>query len=331
MGTALTPLMAADTVNIYSYRQLKLIKPLLDSFTAQTGIKTKVLFAKKGLDQRIASEGKNSPADILLTTDIGRLDAASSLGITQAVESGSIAKNIPSQFRDPKGNWFGLTMRARIVYASRKRVSQENITYEELADPKWKGRVCSRSGQHAYSIGLFASMIAHHGKEKAEAWMTSLKNNLARKPTGNDRAQVKAIYSGECDVALGNTYYMGKMQTNEKEPEQKEWAKSVKLLFPNALDRGTHVNLSGMVMAKNAPHREAALKLMEYLAGENAQQIYAKSNFEYPLKEDIAADPLVSSWGELKADNLALADIAKLRKEASEMVDRVGFDNGPDA
>lgn len=331
VSAATSAVTAAETVNIYSYRQPDLLKPLLDGFTARTGIETRVLFAEKGLDQRIAAEGRNSPADVLLTVDIGRLAGAAELGISQPVADESINRNIPAQFRDADGNWIGLTSRARIIYASRERVAQDTITYEELAGPKWKGRICTRSGQHEYSIGLIASMIAHLGEEKAETWLKAVKNNLARKPNGNDRAQVKAIFSGECDIALGNTYYMGVMQTNDKEPEQKEWAASVKLIFPNADDRGTHVNLSGMVLTKYAPHKEAALKLMEYLAGEDAQKIYAKANFEYPLKEGVAPDPLVASWGALKADTLPLAEIAKLRKAASEMVDRTGFDAGPDA
>jgi len=330
-AAALTPVVAADTVNIYSYRQPGLLKPLLDSFTAKTGIQTKVLFASKGLDQRILSEGKNSPADLFMTVDIGRLDAAAKLGITQPVNSDIVNKNIPSQYRDPDGHWFGLTTRARIIYASKERVKQETITYEELADPKWKGKICTRSGQHVYSIGLFASMVAHLGEEGAEKWLTGLKNNLARKPTGNDRAQVKAIFAGECDIALGNTYYMGKMLTNEKEPEQKDWANSVRLIFPNAADRGTHVNISGVVMAKHSPNPEAAKKLMEYLASTEAQKIYGKSNFEYPLQPGVEPDDLVKSWGALKPDPLPLADIAKHRKAASEMADRIGFNEGPDA
>jgi len=204
-GLVITGTMAAQAdgvVNVYSYRQAKLIQPMLDAFTAKTGIKTNVLFAKKGLGQRIKSEGANSPADLLLTVDIGRLDAAKSLGITQAVSSDVINGNIPANFRDEEGHWFGLTLRARIVYASRERVKQQAITYEELADPKWKGKLCTRSGQHVYSIGLFASMIAALGEEKAETWLRGVKANLARKPTGNDRAQVKAIFAGECDIAL---------------------------------------------------------------------------------------------------------------------------------
>lgn len=334
VGAAILLPMAAAAegeVNIYSYRQPELIKPLIDAFTEQTGIKTSVLFASKGLGERIRAEGKNSPADILLTVDIGRLDAAKSLGITQPVESDVIAGNVPAQYRDPEGHWFGVTTRARIVYASKDRVAQDAITYEELADPKWNGKVCTRSGQHAYSIGLFASKLAHDGAQKTEEWLTGLKNNLARKPTGNDRAQVKAIYAGECDLALGNTYYMGKMQTNEKDPEQKEWAASVKLLFPNADGRGTHVNLSGMVMTKHAPNAQNAKKLMEFLSSDTAQQVYGAANFEYPVKPGVEADDRTKSWGALKPDKISLADIAKNRKEASELVDKVGFEDGPDS
>lgn len=332
-GISLLPsaVLAAEEVNIYSYRQQSLLQPLLDAFTKETGIKTNVLFAAKGLAQRIKSEGANSPADLLMTVDVGRLDAAAKLGITQSVNDETINQNIPARFRDENGQWFGLTSRARIVYASKDRVAQDTITYEELADPKWKGRLCTRSGQHVYSIGLFASMVEHMGEEKAEAWLTGVKNNLARKPTGNDRAQVKAIFAGECDIALGNTYYMGKMLTNDKEPEQKDWAASVKLLFPNAKDRGTHVNLSGVVMTKHAPNKEAALKLMRFLSSPEAQKIYAKSNFEYPLAASVEADDMVKSWGTLKADTVSLTAIAKQRKAASEMVDRVGFDQGPNS
>ena len=330
-ATTLTPIAAfADgEVNVYSYRQPGLLKPLMDAFTAETGVKTNVLFAKKGLGQRIQAEGVNSPADVLLTVDIGRLDAAKALGITQPVSSEVISGNIPSQYRDPDGHWFGVTTRARIIYASKERVKQDAITYEELADPKWKGKICTRSGQHVYSVGLIASVVAHAGEEAAGKWLEAVKNNLARKPTGNDRAQVKAIFAGECDIALGNTYYMGKMETNTKEPEQKEWAASVKLLFPNAGDRGTHVNLSGMVMAKHAPNVENAKKLMEFLSSEKAQQIYGTANFEYPVKPGVAADERTASWGTLKADSLPLAEIAKHRKTASELVDKVGFDEGP--
>ena len=321
--------MADGVVNVYSYRQPELIKPLLDSFTADTGIKTNVLFLDKGLEEKIAEEGANSPADVILTVDIGRLQAAEDKGVTQPLVDELINKDIPSQYRDPEGNWFGVTTRARVVYASKERVKDDAITYEDLADPKWKGKICTRSGQHVYTIGLIASMIAHHGAEKTEEWLKGVKANLARKPDGGDRDQAKAIFAGECDIALGNTYYVGQMQTNDKEPEQKEWAASIKVLFPNANDRGTHVNISGMALAKYAPNKDNAVKLMEFLASDKGQTLYGEQVFEYPVEPGIKPSDLVSAWGTLKPDTLPLADIAKNRKAASEMVDKVGFDEGP--
>ena len=265
-STIATAATAAE-VNIYSYRQPQLINPILAEFTKKTGIKTNVVFAKKGLVERLKAEGQNSPADLILTVDISRLDGAKAGGVTQALANDTLSGNIPAQYRDGEGHWFGLTTRARVVYASKDRVAQNDITYEELADPKWKGKICTRSGQHVYNLGLFASMVNHKGEAAAKTWLDGVKANLARKPTGNDRAQVNGVFSGECDISLGNTYYMGLMQTNEKKPEQKEWAASVKVLFPNANDRGTHVNISGMALTKHAPNKADAVKLMEWLAG----------------------------------------------------------------
>jgi iron(III) transport system substrate-binding protein len=320
---------ADGVVNVYSYRQPELIKPLLDAFTADTGIKTNVLFLDKGLEEKIAEEGANSPADVILTVDIGRIQAAEDKGVTQPLTSELINKDIPAQYRDPQGNWFGVTTRARVVYASKERVKQDAITYEELADPKWKGKICTRSGQHVYTIGLIASMIAHHGEADTETWLKGVKANLARKPDGGDREQAKAIFAGECDIALGNTYYVGQMQTNEKNPEQKEWAAAIKILFPNANDRGTHVNISGMALAKYAPNRDNAVKLMEFLASDKGQRLYGEQVFEYPVEPGIEPSAIVKAWGALKPDALPLADIAKNRKAASELVDKVGFDDGP--
>ncbi len=325
----ITSALADGSVNIYSYRQPGLIKPLLDEFTKNTGIKTKIIFAKKGLAERIAAEGLNSPADILLSVGIGKLVGASEKGITQAVNSDAINANIPTRYRDPEGHWFGVTTRARVIFASKERVKQTTITYEELADPKWKGRICTRSGQHVYSIGLFASLVAHHGAEWTEKWLSGVKANLARKPAGNDRKQVKAIFSGECDIALGNTYYMGKMQTNKKEPVQKEWAALINVLFPNTEDRGTHVNISGVSLAKHAPNKANAIKLLEFLTSTKAQQIYAETNFEYPVRAGVPTSKLVNSWGMFKSDEIGLNMIAKFRKTASELVDKVGFNQGP--
>ncbi len=316
-------------VNIYSYRQPYLINPLLQEFTKETGIKTNVIFAEKGLIERIQAEGRNSPADLLLTVDVGNLTQATGAGIAQPVESEAIEAEIPQTYRAKDNEWIGLTRRARVVYASKDRVKQKTITYEELADPKWRGKICIRSGQHVYNVALIASMIAAHGEEWTEQWLRGVKANLARKPAGDDRLQVKGVYSGECDIAVGNTYYMGAMLRDEKHPEQKEWANSVNMLFPNSSDRGTHVNVSGAVLAKNAPNKENAIKLLEFLASDKGQEMYAEVNNEYPVKEGVPWSALVKSWGTFKPDPISLNDIAALRKTASEMVDKVGFDEGP--
>jgi iron(III) transport system substrate-binding protein len=321
--------LAGGEVNIYSYRQEFLIRPLLDAFTKKTGIKANVIFASKGLVDRMKAEGSVSPADILLTVDIGRLTNAVESGVTQPVNSAFLAKQIPPQYRGKSNQWFALTRRARVILASKERVKQDKIRYEELADPKWKGKICIRSGQHVYNLALFAAMIAHLGEEKAKAWLAGLKANLARKPSGNDRNQTKGVYSGICDLAISNTYYMGKMQTNDKKPEQKKWAASVKMLFPNTDGRGTHVNVSGMVLAKYAPHKANAIKLMEYLASDEAQKIYAETNLEYPVSDHVPWSDLVKSWGVFKADDLTLDKVASLRRKASEMVDEVNFNAGP--
>jgi iron(III) transport system substrate-binding protein len=327
-GTAF-PAFADGEVNIYSYRQPDLIKPVLDAFTKETGIKTNVLFLDKGLVERIKAEGENSPADVIMTVDIARLTEAKEGGVVQPLKDEKINANIPANFRDPDGDWFGLTTRGRVVYASKERVAQNEITYEELADPKWKGKICMRDGQHSYNIGLIASMIANDGAEATEKWLTGLKNNLVRKPDGNDRSQAKAIWAGECDLALGNTYYVGLMLTDTKEPEQKEWAGAIKVLFPNAKDRGTHVNVSGMALAKYAPDKENAVKLMEFLSSKEAQQIYAEQVFEYPVLPGAEPSAVVKSFGEIHPDKLALTDVAKYRKQASELVDKVGLNDGP--
>ncbi len=327
-ATMLTPAVA-DEVNIYSYRQPELIAPLLDAFTAETGIKTNVLFLDKGLEERIEAEGVNSPADLIFTVDIGRLDAAKSMGITQPVDDGAVVSAIPQQYRDAQGHWFGLTTRGRVVYASKERVAQDAISYEELADPKWKGKICIRDGQHSYNVALIASMIAHHGAEFTENWLKGFKENLVTKPGGNDRSQAKAIFAGECDIALGNTYYVGLMLTNEKEPEQKDWAAAIKVLFPNNGDRGTHVNISGMALAKNAPNKDQALKLMQFLASAKGQEIYAQQVFEYPLSSEAKVSDIVAGFGAIKPDALPIEDIAKHRKQASELVDKTGFNDGP--
>jgi iron(III) transport system substrate-binding protein len=319
----------AGEVNVYSYRQPYLINPLFKEFTQETGIKVNVIFAEKGLIERIQAEGRNSPADVLLTVDVGNLTQATDAGIAQPIQSAALDAAIPPAYRAADKQWFGLTRRARVVYASKERVRLDKITYEDLADPKWRGKICIRSGQHVYNVALIASMIAAHGEEWTETWLKGVKANLACKPAGDDRLQVKGVYAGECDIAVGNTYYMGAMLKNDKEPEQKEWANSVTIIFPNTDDRGTHVNISGAVVAKYAPHKDNAVRLLEFLASDKGQEMYADVNNEYPVKEGIPWSPLVTSWGKFKPDPISLNEIAALRKKASELVDKVGFDDGP--
>src|SRR5262245_52723416 len=329
-GFASVPAFAEGTVNIYTYRQPGLIQPVLDAFTAKTGIKTEVLFLDKGLEERVAAEGQNSPADVILTVDISRLTAAKAKGVTQPLVDEEINKNISAEYRDPDGEWFGVTKRARVIYASKDRVKEDQISYADLADPKWKGRICIRSGQHDYNIALFAAMIAHWGEAKTETWMRAFKENLARKPDGSDRSQAKSIFAGECDIALGNTYYVGLMLSNEKDPQEQEYARALKVIFPDfGADGGTHVNISGMALAKYAPNKDNAIKLMEFLSEHDAQQIYAEKNFEYPVEPGLEPSDVVRGFGELKADALPLVGIGNNRKAASEMVDRVGLNDGP--
>lgn len=324
LTTAALPALA-DEVNIYSHRQPELIQPLLDAFTAQTGITTNVAFVDKGMSERLQAEGDRSPADMVLTVDIARLTDVVNAGVTQAVTSPVLEANIPAQFRDAQGQWFGLTSRARIIYASRERVAPGEVTtYEDLADPKWKGRICTRSGTHDYNVALTAAILAHHDEAFTKTWLEGVKSNLARKPDGGDRDQVKAIWAGECDIAVGNTYYMGQMVND---PEQAAWAGAVTVTFPAFVGGGTHMNLSGMAMTKSAPNKEAALKLMEWLSGDAAQKIYAETNHEYPVKAGVAASDLVTSWGAFTPDTKALTDIAALRPAALRLIETVDFDN----
>ncbi|MEQ8395527.1 Fe(3+) ABC transporter substrate-binding protein [Thalassobaculum sp.] len=316
---------AAEEVNIYSLRQPFLIEPLLKAFTEKTGIKTNVVFAKEGVVERMKAEGANSPADVILTVDIGRLNDAVEAGVIQPVKSKTLEANIPASFRDPEGRWFALTQRARLIYTSKERVKPGEITsYEDLADPKWKDRICTRSGKHDYNVALLAAMIAHHGEAKAEEWLKGLKSNLATKPKGGDRDQVKAVKQGECDVAIGNSYYYGAMLSN---PEQKPWADAVDLVFPTiGGTKGTHVNVSGVALTRSAPNRDNGVKLIEFLSSDQAQEIYAEANNEYPVNPTVKWSPMLESWGRFTPDDTQLTAIAELRSAAVKMVDRVGYD-----
>ena len=319
------PSMAAEEVNVYSYRQPFLVEPMFKAFTEETGIKVNVMFSDKGLAEKIKQEGEYSPADVVLTTDISRLVELADKEVVQSVNSDTINGNIPSQYRDDEGEWFALTLRSRNVYSSRDRVGKlgSDFDYTDLAKPEYKGKICTRSGKHPYNVSLVASMISHYGEAETQTWLEGVKANLARKPQGNDRAQVKAIKEGLCDVSLGNSYYLGKMVND---PEQVPWAESVYINFPGQESNGTHVNVSGMAMAKYAPNHENALKLMEFLTAEKAQQMYAEVNYEYPVKEGVKRSELVASWGDFTADALPLEKVAENHSAAVRLLDEVKFD-----
>ena len=314
----------AEEVNIYSHRQPELIQPLMDKFTEETGIAVNIAFVDKGMSERLKAEGDRSPADLVLTVDIGRLIELVAAGVTQAVDDPTLTANIPAEYRDPANHWFGLTTRARIVYASKDRVKPGEVTtYEDLADPKWQGRLCMRSGLSDYNVALTAAYLLHHTAEETTTWLTGLKANLAHKATGNDRDQVKSIWAGECDIAIGNTYYIGQMLSD---PEQKEFADAVRIDFPVFDGSGTHMNVSGIALTKAAPNKAAALQLMDWLASDAAQQIYAGTNHEFPVKPGVERSALVDSWGSFVPDTLGLADIAAKRPEAVKLMETVDFD-----
>jgi iron(III) transport system substrate-binding protein len=314
----------AEEVNLYSYRQPELLKPLTDAFTEETSITVNVAFLEDGMVERLTAEGDRSPADLVLTVDISRLASVVDAGVTQPVESTVLTDHVPAAFHDPDNHWWGLTTRARIVYASKDRVEDGEVTtYEDLADPKWEGRICTRSGTHAYNVALVAAYLHHHGEEATKDWLEGVKSNLARKPQGNDRAQVKAIWAGECDIAIGNTYYMGQML---EDPEQTEWANSVDIVFPTFEGAGTHMNISGIAMTKAAPNKENALKFMEFLVSPEAQEIYAEANHEYPIAPGSEPSDLVKGWGEFTPDDVNLMDLAALRPDALRLIQEVDFD-----
>ncbi len=315
---------ALADVNIYTTRQPELIQPVMDAFTEQTGIAVNMAFVDGGIVERLQAEGSRSPADLVMTVDIANLQQIVDAGVVQAVDSDILQAAIPADLRSPDNLWFGLTTRARIVYASRDRVADGEVTtYEDLADPRWQGRICTRSGTHDYNLALMSAVIAHLGEDGARDWAAGVRDNLARKPQGNDRAQVKAIWAGECDISLGNTYYMGQMLAD---PEQVEWANSVRIVFPEFDGGGTHVNVSGVALTQAAPNRDEAVQLMEFLVSPTAQAIYAETNSEYPVLAGAELSDLVASWGTFTADNVALSDLAEQRSTALRIMEEVDFD-----
>lgn len=316
----------AQELNLYTSREPGLVEPLLAAFTESTGIKVNTVFLKDGLAERVASEGESSPADLLMAVDVGNLTDLVDKGLTQPVESEVLSSSIPENLRDPANQWFALSMRARVVYAAND-LDLDSITYEDLADPEWKGRICIRSGQHPYNTALFSAFMAHHDVAQTEEWLTGLKANLARQAGGGDRDGAKDILGGICDIAIANSYYVGLMRSGKGGDEQKAWGEAIKVILPTFEDGGTHVNISGAAVAKNAPNRDEAVQLLEFLVSDEAQKIYAEANYEYPVKPGAAIDPIIASFGELNVDPVPLTDIVKNRQQASELVDRVGFDN----
>ena len=320
-------LVSATELNIYSHRQPFLINPFLEAFTEKTGIKTNVVYSTKGLAQRLKAEGENSPADIILTVDIGRLYIYKDMRLLASINSPKLSQNIPAHLRSSDNTWFGLSKRARIIVTAKGRIEPGAIkNIEDLADPSWQGRICVRPGSHVYNRALLASIIAAHGAEKAEAWAAGLVANLARRPQGNDRAQVKAIYEGQCDIAIINNYYFGKLKHSE-DPAQQKWAEALNLVFPNqgAEGRGAHVNISGGGVALHSKNKAAAVQLLEFLTDAEAQTLYSEINFEYPANPAVEHTAELQSWGSFTEDKLPILRIAELSRQSQQIIDRVGW------
>ena len=317
---------AKSEVNVYSYRQPILINPFFEEFTKLTGIEVNVLHAKKGLLERVLAEGNNTQADLILTVDIARLSQFVQNDLLMEINSNTLTQNIPSYLRDSNNKWFALSKRARVLAVSKERVAQDSIkNIEDLADSKWKGKICTRPGSHDYNRSLLASIIAANGEAKAEEWASNLVANLARKPEGNDRAQAKAIHEGVCDIAVMNTYYFGKMKFNEKNPEQKEWADSINIVFTNQDNRGNHINVAGGGVVKYAKNKANAIALLEFLTQSEAQTLYATMNYEYPVNPSVSPSEELNSWGEFKEDKLPVERLAELAPTAQKIIDRVGW------
>ena len=316
----------AEELNLYTTREPKLVEPLLASFTEKTGITVNTIFLKDGMPERVEQEGEASPADVLMTVDIGNLSDLVDRGLTQPISSAALEAAIPANLRDKDGNWFALSQRARVLYAD-KDLDLSTFTYEDLAKPEWKGKVCIRSGQHPYNVALTASYLLHHGEADTKAWLEGVKANLARKAGGGDRDVARDIMGGICDIGIANTYYVGLMRSGAGGPEQEEWGKAIKVILPTFENGGTQVNISGAAVAKHAPNKDAAVQFLEYLASDDAQKIYAEANYEYPVNAKAAVAPLIAELGELKADASVLTEVAAKRKQASELTEAVGFDN----
>ena len=317
---------SAQELNLYTTREPGLIQPLIDAFTKATGVKVNSIFVKDGLAERVAAEGTRSPADVLMTVDFGELLNLVDKGLTQPLSSKTMESAIPANLRGAKGEWFALSLRARVLYAH-KDLPFTSFTYEELADPKWKGKICIRAGQHPYNTAMVAAHLAHHGEARTETWLRGIKANLGRKATGGDRDVARDIMGGICDIGVGNSYYVGLMRSGKGGPEQEKWGSAIKVILPTFQKGGTHVNISGASLAKHAPNRASAVRFLEYLVSNEAQKLYAEANFEFPVKPGAPIHPIIAALGTLRVDPIHLTEIAKGRAAASRLVDKVGFDN----
>lgn len=316
----------AETIGIYTHRQPFLLAPILKAYTEKTGIEFQTVYAPQGLATRIQTEGENTKADIVLTVDISRIKELADTDLLAPLQSKIIQNNVPAHLRDASDKWTALSLRARIIAVSKERVGKEAITtIEELALPKWKGKVCSRKGSHVYNRALLASLIAHNGAEEAKKWVNGFVDNLARRPQGNDRAQAKAIFTGQCDVVLMNTYYFGKMKFSKEQPEQKEWADSMEIAFFNQEGRGQHMNISAAGILKGSKKKQLAREFLEWLTSKEAQLIYTEVNFEYPVNPDSDPSEEVASWGSFKMDDLPMSIIADESPLAQRIINETGW------
>ena len=316
----------AESLGIYTHRQPFLLEPILEAYTKKTGVEFQTVYAPKGLAARLKAEGERTEADLVLTVDISRIKELADTGLLAPLASDILNKHVPSYLRDANDRWTALSLRARIIAVSKERVGKQAITtIEDLASPKWQGRVCSRKGSHVYNRAILASLIAHNGEEAAKNWTLGIVDNLARRPQGNDRAQAKAIYSGQCDVALMNTYYYGKMKFAKDKPEQQKWADSIEIAFFNQDGRGQHVNISAAGITQGSKRKELARAFLEWVTSEEAQQIYTKVNFEYPVNPNAQLSEEVASWGTFKMDMLPMNVIADNSPQAQRIINETGW------
>ena len=323
---SLQGLAQADEVNVYSARKEALILPLLEKFKVESGISFNLITAKEDeLLKRLEAEGRATPADVFITTDAGRLQRAKDAGVLRAVDNPVLNARIPQNLRDQEGYWFGLSQRARIIFYAKDRVDPSELsTYEAPSDPRWYERVCIRSSGNIYNQSLVASMIEADGVEKAEAWARGLVANLARKPAGGDTDQLRAAAAGQCDIAVANTYYYGRLASSDKEADQKV-ASALGVFWPNQADRGAHINVSGAGITLHAKHPEAAERLLEFLVNAESQTWYAEVNNEYPVVTDAQTSELLKSFGEFKSDSLNLSRLGENNRAAVQLMDRAGW------